>query len=44
MFDVNIFYKKKKFLKLFCYDVKKKNYDIYSIYNILKGNNDYMLS
>lgn len=24
--------------------LKKKNYDIYSTYNILKGNNDYTLS
>lgn len=35
--------KKKKFSKLFCHDAKK-NYDIYSTYNILKGNNDYTLS
>lgn len=44
MLDVYIFYKKKKkFSKLFCHDAKK-NYDIYSTYNILKGNNDYTLS
>lgn len=43
MLDVYIFYKKKKkFSKLFCHDAKK-NYDIYSTYNILKGNNDYTL-
>lgn len=43
MLDAYIFYKKKKFSKLFCHDAKK-NYDIYSTYNILKGNNDYTLS
>lgn len=43
MLDVYIFYKKKFWSKLFCHDAKK-NYDIYSTYNILKGNNDYTLS
>lgn len=43
MLDVYIFYKKKFLSKLFCHDAKK-NYDIYSTYNILKGNNDYTLS
>lgn len=37
------FIKKFFFSKLFCHDAKK-NYDINSTYNILKGNNDYTLS
>lgn len=37
------FIKKFFFSKLFCHDAKKI-YDIYSTYNILKGNNDYTLS
>lgn len=41
--SISFIKKKKKISKLFCHDAEK-NYDIYSTYNILKGNNDYTLS
>lgn len=44
MLDVYIFYKKKKKNSQNCFVMMlKKNYDINSTYNILKGNNDYTL-
>lgn len=45
MLVVYIFYKKKKKNSQNCFVMMlKKNYDINSTYNILKGNNDYTLS